>query len=123
MSDSFPLHLSRRGRFWKWLLLAAIVAVLLLLFARKMTQLSLPGLDVTPKTIVIDPKCPTPEQREVIEKNLKLYGAGFSQGYDPTPYAHNLLAMARTLGYPGEPALDDINAVRRFLNAALKKKC
>jgi len=123
MSDSFPLHLSRRGRFWKWLLLAAVVALLLLLFARKMTQLSLPGLDVAPKTVVIDPKCPTPEQREVIEKNLKLYGAGFSQGYDPTPYAHNLLAMARTLGYPGEPALDDINAVRRFLNAALKKKC
>jgi hypothetical protein len=33
-----------------------------------------------------------------------------------------LLAMARTLGYP-DPTLDEINAVRRFLNAALKKKC
>ena len=122
MSDSFPLHPSRRGRFWKWLLFAAVAALLLLLFARKMTQLSLPGLDVAPKTVVIEPKCPTPEQREVIEKNLKLYGAGFSQGYDPTPYAHNLLAMARTLGYP-EPTLDEMNAVRRFLNAAIKKKC
>lgn len=122
MSDSLPLHPARRSRFWKWLLLAAVVAALVLLFARKITQLSLPGLDVAPKTIVIDPKCPTPEQKAVIEKNLKLYGAGFSQGYDPTPYAHNLVAMARTLGYP-EPTLDEINGVRRFLNAALKKKC
>jgi len=85
--------------------------------------LTLPGLDVAPKTIVVDPKCPTPEQREVIEKNLKLYGAGFVQNYDPSPYGYNLLAMAKTLGYPGEPGLDEINAVRRFLNAALKKKC
>lgn len=123
MSDSIPLRLPRSGRFWKWLLLATVVAVLVLLLARKITQLSLPGLDVAPKTIVIDPKCPTPEQKEVIEKNLKLYGAGFSQGYDPTPYAQNLLAMARSLGYPGKPTLDEINAVRRFLNAALKKNC
>ncbi len=122
MSDTIPLRLPRSGRFWKWLLLVAVVAVLILLFARKLTQLSLPGLDVAPKTIVIDPKCPTPEQKTVIEKNLKLYGAGFSQGYDPTPYAQNLLAMARSLGYP-EPTLDEINAVRRFLNAALKKQC
>jgi hypothetical protein len=123
MSDSIPLRPVRRGRTWKWLLLAAAVALLVLLFARKITQLSLPGLDVAPKTIVIDPKCPTPEQKVVIEKNLKLYGAGFSQGYDPTPYAHNLVAMAKTLGYPGEPTLDEINAIRRFLNAALKKNC
>jgi hypothetical protein len=123
MSDSIPLRPVRRGRTWKWLLLAAAGALLVLLFARKITQLSLPGLDVAPKTIVIDPKCPTPEQKVVIEKNLKLYGAGFSQGYDPTPYAHNLVAMAKTLGYPGEPTLDEINAIRRFLNAALKKNC
>lgn len=122
MSETIPLRLPRSGRFWKWLLLAAVVAVLILLFARKITQLSLPGLDVSPKTIVIDPKCPTPEQKAVIEKNLKLYGAGFSQGYDPTPYAHNLVAMARSLGYP-DPTLNEINAVRRFLNAALKKQC
>ena len=122
MSDSMPLHPTRSGRIWKWLLLAVVVAALVLLFARKITQLSLPGLEVAPKTVIIDPKCPTPEQKEVIERNLKLYGAGFSQGYDPTAYAHNLLAMARTLGYP-EPTLDEINAVRRFLNAALKKKC
>ena len=122
MSDSIPLRPRSSGRVWKWLLLAAVIAVLILLFARKITQLSLPGLDVAPKTIVVDPKCPTPEQKAVIERNLKLYGAGFSQGYDPTPYAHNLLAMARSLGYP-EPTLDQINAVRRFLNAALKKKC
>lgn len=122
MSETIPLRRPRRGRFWKWLLLAAVVAVLILLFARKITQLSLPGLDVSPKTIVIDPKCPTPEQKAVIEKNLKLYGAGFSQGYDPTPYAHNLVAMARSLGYP-DPTLNEINAVRRFLNAALKKQC
>ena len=122
MSDSTPLLPARSGRLWKWLLLAAVVALLVLLFARKITQLSLPGLGVAPKTIVIDPKCPTPEQKEVIKKNLKLYGAGFSQGYDPTPYAHNLVAMARSLGYP-EPTLDEINGVRRFLNAALKKNC
>jgi hypothetical protein len=122
MSDSIPLHHARSGRFWKWLLLAAVAALLVLLYARKITQLSLPGLDVAPKTILIDPKCPTPEQKDVIEKNLKLYGAGFSQGYDPTPYAHNLVAMARTLGYP-DPTLDEINAIRRFLNAALKKNC
>ena len=122
MSDTIPLHSVRRGRAWKWLLLAAVVALLVLLFARKITQLSLPGLDVAPKTIVIDPRCPTPEQKAVIEKNLKLYGAGFSQGYDPTPYAHNLVAMARSLGYP-DPTLNEINAVRRFLNAALKKNC
>ena len=123
MSDTIPLRPVRGSRFWKWLLLAAVVAVLTLFFARKITQLSLPGLDVAPKTVVIDPKCPTPEQKAVIEKNLKLYGAGFSQRYDPTPYAQNLLAMAKTLGYPGEPTLDEINAVRRFLNAALKKQC
>jgi hypothetical protein len=122
MSHSIPLRPTRRGRRWKWVLLAAVMAVLILLFARKITQLSLPGLDVAPKTIVIEPRCPTSEQKAVIEKNLKLYGTGFSQGYDPTPYAHNLLAIARTLGYP-EPTLDEINAVRRFLNAALKKKC
>ncbi len=122
MSNSVPLRPRSSGRVWKWLLFAAVIAVLILLFARKFTQLSLPGLDVAPKTIVVDPKCPTPEQKAVIERNLNLYGAGFSQGYDPTPYAQNLLAMARTLGYP-DPTLDDINAVRRFLNAALKKKC
>lgn len=122
MSDTISSGPPGSGRLWKWLLLAAAVAVLVLLFARKITQLSLPGLDVAPKTIVVEPQCPTPEQKEVIEKNLKLYGAGFSQGYDPTPYAHNLLAMARSLGYP-DPTLDDINAVRRFLQAALKKKC
>jgi hypothetical protein len=122
MSDTIPVRPARRSRFWKWLLVAVVVAVLVLLFARKITQLSLPGLDVAPKTIVIDPRCPTPEQKEVIEKNLRLYDAGFSQNYDPIPYAHNLLAMARTLGYP-EPTLNEINAVRRFLNAALKKNC
>src|SRR5690606_39371542 len=101
MSDSFSLRRTRNSRSWKWLLLAAVVAVLILLFARKITQLSLPGLDVAPKTVVVDPKCPTPEQKEVIEKNLRLYGAGFTQNYDPAPYGHNLLAMAKTLGYPG----------------------
>jgi hypothetical protein len=123
MSDTISSGPPSSGRLWKWLLLVALAAVFVLLFARKITQLSLPGLDVAPKTVIVDPKCPTPEQKEVIEKNLKLYGAGFSQGYDPTPYGHNLLAMAKTLGYPGEPTLDDINAVRRFLQAALKKKC
>ncbi len=123
MSDTIPFGRPGSGRGLRWLLLVALAAVLVLLFARKITQLSLPGLDVAPKTVIIDPKCPTPEQKEVIEKNLKLYGAGFSQGYDPTPYGQNLLAMAKTLGYPGKPTLDDINAVRRFLQAALKKKC
>jgi hypothetical protein len=122
MSDTIPLRPARSGRFWKWLLLAAVVAVLILLFARKITQLSLPGLDVAPKTIVIDPKCPTPEQRAVIEKNLKLYGAGFTQGYDNARYGIRLVAVARSLGYP-EPSLSEINSVLRFLQAALKKKC
>jgi hypothetical protein len=111
------------GRAGKWLLLAIVIVALALLFARKITQLALPGLGVPPKTTIIEPQCPTPEQKEVIEKNLRLYGAGFAQDYDPTPYAYNLLAMAKTLGYPGEPTLDEINAVRRFLRAALKKKC
>jgi len=121
-NDTIPLRPPRGGRFWKWLLLAAVAAVFILLFARKITQLTLPGLDVAPKTIVVDPKCPTPEQREVIEKNLKLYGAGFSRGYDNSRYAFRLLGMARTLGYP-EPTLSEINSVLRFLRAALKKEC
>ena len=52
-------------RNWRvWLVLGLILAVLLVLFAKKVTQLSLPGLDVSPKTAVIDPKCPTPQQKE-----------------------------------------------------------
>ena len=67
-------------------------------------------------------KCPTPQQKEVIERNMNLYGAGFSQGYDNTLYARNLLAMAKTLGYP-DPTLDDINNVLQFLRKALKINC
>jgi hypothetical protein len=111
--------LSHKGR---WLIMFLLIVALVLLFARKITQLALPGLGIQPKTITIEPKCPTPEQKEVIEKNLRLYGAGFVQGYDPTPYGQNLLAMARTLGYP-KPSLDEINAVLRYLREALKKKC
>jgi len=122
-NETIPLRPGRGSRVWKWLLLAAVVAILILLFARKVTQLPLPGLGMPAKTTVIEPQCPPPEQKEVIEKNLKLYGAGFSQGYDNARFASNLLALARTLGYPGEPGLDEINAIRRFLNAALKKKC
>jgi hypothetical protein len=107
---------------WLWLVLGLVLLVLVVLFAKKITQLSLPGLGVSPKTAVIDPKCPTPQQKEVIERNMNLYGAGFSQGYDNTLYAKNLLAMARTLGYP-EPTLDDINDVLKFLRKALKMKC
>jgi hypothetical protein len=113
---------SRTSRIGWWLLIAVILAVLIVLFASKITQLALPGLDVKPKTVVIDPKCPTPEQKEVIERNLNLYGAGFARQYDPTPYAKNLIAMARTLGYP-DPRLEDINSVLRFLREALKKNC
>lgn len=86
-SDAVPVHPLRSGRIWKWLLLAAVVAVLILLFARKITQLSLPGLVVAPTTIAIEPNCPTPQQKAVIEKSLRLYDAGFSQGFDPTPSA------------------------------------
>lgn len=114
-----PLHRNRRG-----LLLALIIAVIALsaiLFAKKITQLSLPGLGVPAKTIVIEPQCPTPEQKTVIERNLKLYGSGFTQGYDNLRFAKNLTAMAKTLGYP-EP-LDDINGILRFLRAALKMNC
>lgn len=106
----------------KWLIMGLVLAVLLILFAQKMTQLSLPGLGIAPKTVTIDPKCPTLEQKEVIERNLSLYGAGFSQGYDNTLYAKNLLAMARTLGYP-KPTLSDINDIVRFLRQALQKNC
>ena len=111
-------------RNWRlWLVLGLVLAVLLVLFAKKVTQLSLPGLGVAPKTAVIDPKCPTPQQKEVIEKNMNLYGAGFSQGYDNTIYAKNLLAMAKTLGYPESATLDDINDVLKFLRKALKINC
>ena len=108
---------------FKWLILAVIIAALVLLFARKITQLALPGLGVPAKTTIIEPRCPTPEQKEVIERNLKLYGAGFARQYDNSIFARNLLAMAKTLGYPSESGLDEINAVLRFLREALKKKC
>lgn len=110
-------------RSWRLgLFLGLILLALLLIFAKKVTQLSLPGLGISPKTAVVDPKCPTPQQKEVIERNMNLYGAGFSQGYDNTLFAKNLLAMAKTLGYP-EPTLDDINNVLRFLRKALKLNC
>lgn len=111
-------------RNWRlWLVLGLVLAVLLVLFAQKVTQLSLPGLGVSPKTAIIDPKCPTPQQKEVIERNMNQYGAGFSQGYDNTIYARNLLAMAKTLGYPETATLDDINDVLKFLRKALKINC
>ena len=110
------------GRLLNWLLLTAVIALLILFFARKITQLSLPGLDVEAKTAVVDPQCPTPEQKEVIERNLKLYGAGFSQEYPNQIYGSNLLAMAKTLGYP-DSDMGQINAVVRFLRQALKTHC
>ena len=110
-------------RSWRLgLFLGLILIALLLLFSKKVTQLSLPGLGVSSKTAVVDPKCPTPQQKEVIEQNMNLYGAGFAQGYDNSRFAKNLLAMAKTLGYP-EPTLDDINDVLRFLRKALKLNC
>lgn len=110
-------------RSWRfWLILGLVLAGLLVLFAQKVTQLALPGLGVSPKTAVVDPKCPTPQQKEVIERNMNLYGAGFAQGYDNTLYAKNLLAMAKTLGYP-EPTLAEINDVLKFLRRALKINC
>lgn len=113
---------TQKRNWWLWLIFGLVLAVLLVLFAKRVTQLSLPGLGVAPKTAVIDPKCPTPQQKEVIERNMNLYGTGFSQGYDNTIYARNLLAMAKTLGYP-EPTLDDINDVLKFLRRALKINC
>ena len=110
------------GRLVKWLLVTAVFVLFIFLFARIITQVSLPGLGVEAKTAVVDPKCPTPEQKEIIEQNLNLYGAGFAKGYDNSRYAQRLLAMARTLGYP-EPDLESINSVIRFLHEALKKKC
>ena len=111
--------LSHKGR---WLIMFLLIVALALLFARKITQLALPGLGIQPKTITIEPRCPTPEQRELIEQNLKLYGAGFARQYDNSLYAQRLLALARSLGYP-KPSLDEINAVLRYLREALKKKC
>ena len=111
--------LSRAG---KWLLIALVIAALALLFAKKITQLALPGLDVPARVTIIEPRCPTPEQKAVIERNLNLYGAGFALGYDNTIYARNLVAMARSLGYP-EPTLDEINSVLRFLREALQQNC
>ncbi len=113
---------SGTGRLVKWLLVTAVLTLLILLFAQKITQLSLPGLGVGAKTAVIDPKCPTPEQKELIEQNLNLYGAGFTKGYDNSRYAQRILALGRTLGYP-EPDLESINSVIRFLREALKKNC
>ena len=112
----------QKQNWWLWFVSGLILAILLVLFAKKVTQLSLPGMGVNPKTAVVDPKCPTPQQKEVIERNMNLYGVGFSQGYDNTLYAKNLLAMARTLGYP-DPTLDDINDVLKFLRKALKLNC
>jgi hypothetical protein len=113
---------SGAGRLVKWLVVTAVIALLIFLFAQKITQLSLPGLGVGAKTAVIDPKCPTLEQKELIEQNLNLYGAGFAKGYDNSRYAQRLLALARTLGYP-EPDLGSINSVIRFLRQALKMHC
>lgn len=113
---------TQKRSWWLGLVLGLILIALLLLFAKKVTQLSLPGLGISPKTAVVDPKCPTPQQKEVIERNMNLYGAGFAQGYDNSRFAKNLLAMAKTLGYP-EPTLDDINDVLRFLRKALKLNC
>ncbi len=120
MLNSPPSQTNTLGRTGKWLLVAVLIAVLALLFARKITQLALPGLGVPARTTVMEPRCPTPEQKEIIERNMKLYGAGFSQGYDNTRYGLNLISMAKTLGYPGEPDLDEINAMLRFLREALK---
>jgi hypothetical protein len=111
-----------RYRSWLWIaLIIVVIALSAILLAKKITQLSLPGLGVPAKTIIIEPQCPTPEQKTVIERNLKLYGAGFTQGYDNLRFAKNLTAMAKTLGYP-EP-LDDINGILRFLRAALNMNC
>jgi hypothetical protein len=120
MKTSFPLR-PPQTLLPDWRLLLAGL-LLILLFATIVTQLALPGLDVASKTMVSDPKCPTPEQRAIIEDNLRLYGAGFHQGYDTTAYGLRLVAMARTLGYP-EPSLKQMPAVVRFLREALKKKC
>jgi len=110
----------RNGQLW--LALGLLLAILLLMFAQKVTQLSFPNLDIAPKTITIDPKCPTEGQKEVIERNMKLYGAGFAEGYENSVYAANMLAMAKTLGYP-EPTMREINDVLRFLRKALKANC
>ena len=58
-----------------------------------------------------------------LDVTMNLYGAGFSQGYDNTIYAKNLLAMAKTLGYPESATLDDINDVLKYLREALKINC
>jgi hypothetical protein len=70
MLNSPPSLPDTLGRAGKWLILAIVIAALALLFARKITQLALPGLGVPAKTTVIEPQCPTPEQKEVIERNL-----------------------------------------------------
>ena len=105
------------SRLWFILLLGLLLTALL--FAKKVTQLSFPGLDVAPQTVVIEPQCPTPEQKEVIRRNMNLYGAGFSQGYDNGIYMSNLISMAKTLGYP-DPSRENIRDVLRFLRQALK---
>ncbi len=110
----------RNGQLW--LALGLLLAMLLLMFAQKVTQLSFPNLDIAPKTITIDPKCPTEGQKEVIERNMKLYGSGFANEFGNEIYASNLIAMAKTLGYP-EPTMREINDVLRFLRKALKANC
>ncbi len=102
-----------------WIIILLGLLLITLLFAKKVTQLSFPGLDIAPKTVIIEPQCPTPEQKEVIRRNMNLYGAGFSQGYDNNIYLGNLISMAKTLGYP-DPSRDNIRDILRFLRQALK---
>ncbi len=62
---------------WLWLGLGLSLLLLIALFAKKVIQPSLLPELVSPKTAVIDPKCPTNEQKAIIEENLNKYGAGF----------------------------------------------
>lgn len=68
MLNSPPSHQRNANNMGIWLIVAIITAILALIFAREITQLALPGLGVPAKTVVIEPKCPTPEQKEVIER-------------------------------------------------------
>ena len=56
-------------RNWRvWLVLGLVLAVLLVLFAKKVTQLSLPGLGVAPKQPLWIPSVPRPSKKKSLSE-------------------------------------------------------
>ena len=100
--SSLPFIPGRAGKWLRCGAIAILIAALVLLFARKITQLALPGLGVPARTTVIEPQCPTPEQKEVIQSNLKLYGVQLAIGAEDAIFLVGHLAV----DHVDEDALD-----------------